>query len=244
MGIASDLVCYASLNMPVDDVSTSGGAINPDVRVVFTQIATDEAVEVLSSNAADTTQQITVRGRKPDNTVSEQTVTLNGTTVVPLTTLGTLDRVVRANMNADAAGVVTVRTALDIVIGTIPIGERGFFMIHREGQASASAQKDFYYKVFWKNTHGTDALNAAVVRLAADPANRATFALAASKGDSGSVANRLTAPALTFDDTDKAVPTGALAAGEQIGVWIKFSHPAGEPAQASTIDLTIGGTFP
>ena len=41
--VASDLVAYAAANMPEDESSTVGGAIDTDNRVVFTDIAaTDE----------------------------------------------------------------------------------------------------------------------------------------------------------------------------------------------------------
>lgn len=245
MGSITDLVCFASLNMPADDTATSGGAIDLDTRVVFSPLTADSIVEVLSSAAGDTTQQVTVRARRPDGTVVSQTVTLTGTTAVILNTLGQVSRILKVSMNADATGVVTVRRSVaGSTIGTIPIGERGFLAVHRESSASQSVQRDLYYKVFWRNTHGTDALNGALVSLLADPSNRATFALAASKGDSGSVANRVTAPALTFNDTAKAVPTNALAAGEHIGVWLKFTHPQGDTEYNSTVTLAIEGTYP
>ncbi len=246
MGSITDLVCYASANMPADDSATSGGAIDPDVRVAFTPLAADDDIEVVSSAAGDTTQSVTVRGRKLDGTVAEQTVTLNGTTAVILSTLGVVARVLKVSMSADAAGVVTVRRSVaGTTVGTIPVGERGFLAVHREFQASATAGTSRYYKVFWKNTHATDSLNSALVSQSADPAARVTHALATSKGDSGSVTNRTTAPAgLTFDDTAKVVPTGTLAPGETIGVWLKFTHPQGEGDLSTTYTLQIEGTFP
>ena len=39
--VASDIVVYASQNMPQDDLSTAGGAINSGIRLVFTDIETN-----------------------------------------------------------------------------------------------------------------------------------------------------------------------------------------------------------
>ncbi len=92
---ATDLIFYASANKPTDDTSAGGGAIDTLERVTFDDVAANDDLEVVSSNAADTTQQITVTARLPSGAVSQQTVTLNGTTAVILSTLGVVERVER-----------------------------------------------------------------------------------------------------------------------------------------------------
>jgi hypothetical protein len=241
----NDLVAFASAGMPEDDTATSGGAIDADTRVVFTQLRSDGTLTVVSTAAGDTTQQVTVEARDPTDAVVQQTVTLTGTTPVNLNTLGTVSRVLQVTLNADAAGSVSVNTAYigggTDVIGTIPPGERGFLCFHREGSASVGSQQDFYYKVFFKNTHATDSLAGGSVSESSDSQARMTFALAATINDSGSVANRKTAPAaLTFDNSAKAIP-GTLAPGNAIGVWIKASHPAGDVDASLTYGLSISG---
>lgn len=239
--LPSDLIAYASLNMPSDDVSTSGGAIDVDTRVVFTQLASVAALEILSSSAADTTPQATVRARTAAGSVLSQTVTLTGVTPVSLSTLGTVERVLKVSLNADAAGIVTLRVASGgATVGTIPIGERGFLAFHREGQCSSSAEVDFYYKFFIKNTSGTDTLTSGSVAETLDSPNRITFALAASINDSASVANRLTVPALTFNNSAKSVPA-SLAPGDAIGVWLLAAHPAGDGSSNTSLGLQISG---
>lgn len=241
MALPADLVLYASLNMPADDSATSGGGVDVDQRLEFTQLAVDAALEILSSAAGDTTQQATVRVRNAAGVVVSQTVTLTGTTAVQLTSLGTVDRVLKVSLNADCAGVVTLRVSgAGATVGTIPIGERGFMCIHREGAASVGSTQDFYYKGFWRNTGAATLLTPSVAEYA-DPAGRVTFALAASLNDTGSVANRKTAPALTFNDSQKSAPA-SLGPGDAIGVWFKFSHPAGESDMNSTYGTKIAGT--
>ncbi len=242
MALPADLVLYASLNMPEDDTATSGGAIDPDYRLTFTQIATLASIEVVSSSAADTTQQVTAEVLDDDGvTVSSQTVTLTGVTAVDFSTLGTISAVLQVTMSADAAGIVTLQTdGAAATIGTIPVGERGFLCVHREATASAGSAQDFYYKGFWKNT-GAGTLTAGTISEASDPTDRVTFALAASVNDTASVANRKTAPALTFNNTAKAIPA-SLTPGDAIGVWFKFSHPAGDSDYSSTVSSQVSGT--
>lgn len=246
MGSISDLTSYASLNMPEEDTGTSGGAIDLDTRVVFTQLDAVSALELVSSNSGDTTQQVTVEARGATGTVASETKTLTGLTAASLSTLGAVARVLQVTMDSDATGTVTLRKAsAGATVGTIAPGERGFLCVFREATALSSAAEDWYLKVFLKNTHGSDSLNTATVKLFADPASRVTFAVAASVDDTGSVSNRLTDPGLTFTADDKAVPGGGvLAAGEAIGVWLKFTLPQGDGEHDTTVTLSLEGTFP
>lgn len=245
MGAASDLKIYASANMPEDDSSTSGGAIDLTQRVEFTQLVVNDDLEAISSSASDTTQTITVEAQQDSGAVVSQVVTLTGTTAVILSTLGVVERVLDVDISANAVGTVTLRTSpAGTTVGTIgPAGPRGFECFHREATATSSTV-DRYYKVFAKNEHGSDSLNSAEVVSQLDPTGRITFALAASKGDSGSVANRLTSPGLTFTTATKSVPTGTLAAGETIGIWIKATLLANDSGYKSNWTLRVQGTFP
>lgn len=240
MALPADLVFYCSANMPAADSGTSGGAIDLDWRAELTQPLAPGALEVVSSSAGDTTPQATVRARDTTGAVVSQTVTLTGVTAVSLGSLGTVTRVLKVSLDADAAGIVTLRMAsAGATIGTIPIGERGFLCIHREAQASASATTVFYYKGFWKNT-GSQTLSSGSLLDTGD-ASRIAVAVAASNNDSGSVTNRLTAPAGPTFGTSATLPA-SLGAGDAIGVWFRFTHPAAEATLASTITNTINGT--
>jgi hypothetical protein len=239
---ASDLVAYASANMPDSDSGTSGGAIDTKRRIDFTQMAANDTIEAVSTSASDT-QNLTIEARKPDGTIVSETKALTGTTAISFSTLGTVERILKAELASDAVGTVTVRrTTGPTTIRQVPAGERGFLMAFRKC-ASSGAQEDFYAKLFWKNAHGSQALLGALVKQSADPQGKVTHALATAADDSGSVTNRKTAPGgLTFDDSDKAVPGTNLEAGAAIGVWLRLRLAANDPAFRDSYTSEIAGT--
>jgi hypothetical protein len=111
--------------------------------------------------------------------------------------------------------------------------------------ASGASATDRHEKVFWRNDNTSLALLDAIVTLTADPDARLMIALATSQNDSGSVANRLTAPpGLTFvdDNVDLNVPGTNLGPGSAIGVWIRQTLPANDVAHDTTFTLQIRGT--
>jgi hypothetical protein len=249
--VASDIVFYAAVNKPTDDASTNGGAIDADERVFFTDIAADDDIEVVSSNAGDT-MNITVTARQENGVIDSQAVALNGTTPVVLSTLGVVERVLRALLASDAAGTITVRrqgAAGDI--GTIPPGERGFrrMFINATADPSGGSTKNYYEKFFIKNNHATlSLLNAAVIQ-SADPTGKVAMLLASAVNDSATTANRLTAPGAadtldpdSFVDTSQAVPGANLAAGAAIGVWLRLQLAAGDAPFKNTFTPQISGS--
>lgn len=242
----TDIIAYAAINKPTDDTSTNGGAIDLDERVVFTDLAANDDVEVVSDNAGDT-MNITVTARNAAGETVQQTVALTGTSAVILSTMGVVERIQRALLASDAAGTVTVRRSVGgATIGTIPPGERGFRRMFINAVSDPSSSKNYYEKIFLKNNHGTlSALNATVAQ-SADPTGKVTHLLSAAKDDSATSTNRLTAPAAgdtldpdTFDDNSKAVPGTNLAAGEAIGVWLRLALNAAESPIKNTYTLAL-----
>lgn len=239
--IASDIVSYLSASMPESDATTSGGAIDTAGSPVFTDLAANDTLEALSSNAADT-MNLTIVGRDAGKALASQTLALNGTTVVSFTT--TLERFMKAVLASAAAGTITIRRAGGgATVATIAPGQtsvRRFFY----DSASESAQTIRYEKLFLKNTHGVDTLNSAAVNLSADPSASIRIGIAAAKNDSGSVANRKTSPGVTFvdDGVSQNVPGGTLAAGEAIGVWVEMTRGANAAAVKSTFTVQMTGT--
>jgi hypothetical protein len=185
---------------------------------------------------------ITVTARNAAGETVQQTVALNGTTAVILSTMGVVERIQRALLASDAAGTVTVRRSVaGATIGTIPPGERGFRRMFINAVSDPGAQKDYYEKIFLKNNHGTLSALTASVTQSADPTGKVTHLLAAAVNDTATSTNRLTAPAAgdtldpdTFDDTSKNVPGTNLAAGAAIGVWFRLRLSAAEPPIKST----------
>jgi hypothetical protein len=238
----SELVAYASANVPDDDSSTAGGAIDPLRYVDFTQIAANDTIQAVSDGAD--TRNITVEGRNAAGSVVSETKALTGAVAITFATLGTVERVLKAELaSGDAARTVTIRrTTGPTTIRTLPPNKRGFMMIFRKVASDPSATKEVYEKFFFKNENGSLSLLSATVAETADPDNRITFALAAAVDDSGSVANRLTAPAaLTFNNTTKNVPGTDLAAGSAIGVWLNLSLTAGDSAHKTTVTYQLAG---
>lgn len=238
--LTTDLVAFASVNMPNDDVATSGGAIDLLRRIDFTQLASNTTVRMRSSVAGDTTQSGTVTGRKADGTVASETLTLSGTTNVTFT--NTYERILKFELSATCTGTITVETIGSVLIRTVPIGERGFMAIFRQLASDPAVQKDFYCKFFWKNTNGSLALTVAVVRENADPSNVVSHALAATLDDSATTTNRTVTPGLTFSGADKNVPNSQnLSAGSAIGTWLNLTLAAGNAALRTTYTSELNG---
>jgi hypothetical protein len=245
---ATDLVHYAAVNMPDDDVSTAGGAIDTARYLDFAQISATDSVEALSDGAD--TRTLTIEGRKADGTIASETKALTGATFITFSVLGPVERVLKAELSAaDASRTVTVRKASDdVTIRALPQNKRGFLMFTRKAASDPSSTKNFYSKGFWKNEHGTLALLNAQVLQNADPDARIMHLLAAAVNDTATVANRLTAPAAadtqdpdTFDDSTKSVPGTNLAAGAAIGVWYRTQLPAADPPHRSTYTTELRG---
>lgn len=244
---AAELIVFASASTPDVDTGTNGGAIDLLRRLAFTQIAANSPIEVLSSSAADTTQTVTLTARSTAGAIVTETKTLTGVTAAIFSVVGTIERVLRVEMSATAAGIVTVRRSVaGLTVGTIPIGERGFMaaFINAAADVGGGASRDYYRKAFVKNTNATLSLLGAAIAQSADPDARITHALGTAVNDTISAATRLTAPGsvTAFDDASKAVPGTDLAAGASIAVWLKLTLPAGDPAHRSTYDLAINGS--
>jgi hypothetical protein len=238
---SSDLVIYNALNNPTTDSATGGGAIDTLRRPDFTQMSSTEKIDVKSSNAGDTTQTVTLTGRTSDGTLASETLTLNGTTIV--TSANTYERVLIANLSATTTGSITVSGhTSSTTFRTIPAGERGFQAIFQQGASDPSVQKDYFNKVFIKNTNGSLALTSATVKENADPDARITFSLAASLNDSATITNRLTSPGGSFTSGTQNVANGqSLSSGSAQGVWLDLTLPAADASHRTTYTLEIDG---
>lgn len=240
---AADLIAYEALTRADDDASVIGGAIDPDHRIVFTQLAANDSLEAVSTSASDT-QTITVVGRNAAGAKITNNVALTGTTAVTIPG-GVHERVLRCSIPTDAVGTITLRRiTAGPTVGTIPPGERGFHAAFVDS-ASESGIAIRYHKIHWKNTHGTLTLNGAAVKLTADPDARIRMGVHTAKGDSATIATRKTAPGgITFvdDNVSQSVPTGVLAAAENIGVWIEQNLPATDAPHRTTYTTELSGT--
>lgn len=243
--VPADLVAYNALNRPEDDTSTGGGGRDPDVRPDFTQLAANDDLEIISDNAGDTTQVATVDGRDATGAFVTATATANGLTAVILSPATIFERVLSYLLDADGAGVITLRRSVaGATVYATPIGERGTSsqFIASASQAGAVTRFD---KLFWRNTHATLTLSAAQVQLTADPASRIRQGVALAKDDTVTITNRVTAPAgITFvdDSVQQSVPGNTLEALTDIGVWTEQALLAADAPIRSTFTTELAGT--
>jgi hypothetical protein len=238
----SDLQFWSSASIPTDDTSPSGGAISTTKRPALDPFSAAAQVALVSDGAD--TRSVTVVGRNAAGAIISEVKALNGATEV-LTTASFRD-VHSVTLDATSATrTVTVRQSSGGTIrATIPPNEDGRHSMFQRS-ASESGAVDRYEKEFARNAHGSLTLNDAKIKLTSDPASKITVGCATAVNDSGTVANRKTAPAgVTFvdDNVSQSVPGGALAAGDRIGIWVKQSLGAAAGAFRDTFTIELSGT--
>lgn len=246
--VASDLVIYGSASMPNDDVDVNiGGAIDLDVRVSFSDIVATDQIEVLSDNAGDTTQTLTVYSRNEAGELVSEVINLNGTNVV----LGALtdERILRAVLSAACTGTITVRDQdTDTTIMTFEPGlleiRRPFYNAYSD--VSGGAERKYYEKVFYRNNNGTTSLTTATIAEAADPSTVVAFALESSldgTDTNGAGNNRLVAPGgYTFNsDTKNVANSQNHSAGSGQGIWLELTLAAGLASNNTSFTLQEAG---
>lgn len=239
--ITSELILYGAANRPDDESSTVGGAIDVAARPLDSDVGSLTDIEAVSDGAD--TRTLTIVYRDETGEVLTDDIVLNGTTPVPLG--DDVERILSATLSdTDNARTVILREeSAGATIHTFNPDETDAFRLFRQAASDDSA-KVYYEKVFWANTHDSLSLLNAIVDLVADPAAKIEIGLAATADDTGTAADRLTAPGgVTFqdDDTDIAVPGTNLAAGAAIGVWIKLSLEANDNALKSTFTTRLRG---
>lgn len=239
--LATDLVLWSSANIPTDEVSTAGGAISTTARPTLVQLTATSTVDYVSS-AADT-RTVTTTGRDATGSIVTETKTLNGTTTV--TGTQSFERVLSVVLSAtNGSNTVTVtQHSNSATIATIGPNETTRHIAFQQSFSSTSI-KNYYEKHFWKNNNGSLTLTVAAVKLTADPSAVITIGCATALNDSGTVTNRLTAPAgVTFvdDNISQSVPTGQIAAGSAIGLWIDMTLAANNAALKSSFTTQLSG---
>lgn len=246
---ASDLILYAAANMPTDNASTAGGAIDTSTKVTFSDLSANDTIDVVSDDAGDTSQSVTVTGRKADGAIDTDTISLNGTTTA--TGAVTFERILKVTKSASTAGVITVSdTSASNTLVTMEKTPSEIMTVVRPlydaaADASGGSTQTFYVKAFYKNTNGSTALTNAVVKENADPSGNVSFALANTLDDSETTSNRKTAPGsvTAFDDSDKNVANSQnLSAGSAQGVWFEVTLAAGEAAANTSYTVRMEGT--
>lgn len=240
--VATDLIFYSSASVPTDDASTTGGAIDQTMRVGGTQLSAAAKLAFVSDGAD--TRNVDIVGRLASGAVASETVVLNGATEVLSTNTYERFLSVKAQTTSATRTVTVKQGSGGTTVSTIPPNEKGFHIQFQKSTSAASIQTR-YEKQFGLNNNGTNSLLGANVTLTADPQAVIQIGLATAVNDTGSVANRTTAPAgVTFVDDGVAqnVPGTDLAAGAKIGVWVQQTLAANAVAARSTFTLQLAGS--
>ena len=247
---ASDLKWYGSAVMPDDDSTTQiGGAIATTKKVEFTDITPAGLIEMVSSNAGDTTQTVTLYGRNPSGVLISEAKALNGVVVVDFTL--TWERILKVTMSATAVGTVTIRK--DAAGGDLILLEPGLTEVRRLFYAALAeevggAERNYYEKIFVKNTHGSLTLTSSVITEDADPSTVCSFDLVSildGNDNNGVGNNRQVAPGgYVFASTPHNVANSQnLTFGSAQGIWMELTLAAGlAPAKTSVTMKLTGNT--
>lgn len=244
---SSDLVLYASANMPLNDSTTSGGAIDSGVRVTFTDPSSAAQLIIFSSSASDTSQTLALKGRNPAGSIITESMSLDGTTNV--TSSNTFERVLTAELSDVGVGNITVSGNGVNKIAEIPIGESGFLRPFYDATADVSTSKALYEKIFVKNNNTSSTLDGATLIPVASTglASQITYGIENGKASPQSVTDRTTAPTGvdSFGSGASGVypnGTGILSAYDYQGFWLKLSIDANNSSINSFYEIQVSGT--
>jgi hypothetical protein len=238
---AAEIVRFSSANEVTDDVSLVGGALSATSRPELTQF-TAPAKLSMTSDGADV-RTATITGRDAAGNIVTETTALTG--AVEKLSTNTYERIESVVLSAiDAARTVTLRQGTaGTIITTIAPSETTRHIRFRNS-ASAATQQDRYERDNVRNGDATNTLLSPLVQLTADPAGKIKIGVPSVFGDSQTSANRKTAPAgITFvdDNISPTMPSGGIAAGSYVGVWINQTLAPNDVAQKSSYTLTITG---
>lgn len=254
--LETDIVVYGSASMPDDDTPTGiGGAVDKTKKIVFTDIvAATATINIVSDNAADSTQIVTIYGRLSTGVITSEALNLNGTTTVLGATV--FERILKIVANGTHAGAITVTENGGGVLATMEGTDtettavleirRPFY--NAVAESSSGVARTYYEKIFFTNNNAVSALTSATIEeVAGGVADSIEFDLETvlDGTDTNGVGNRQThTGGYTFDSATKAVGD----AGDGIhdptkgqGVWLKLSLAAGDPATNSTYTLRETG---
>jgi hypothetical protein len=252
MSVAStDLNWYQSLdwaNAEVDS-ATVGGAIDTSTIVVPTSASlfntmSDSKVDIVSSASGDTSQTVTVYGRNDAGSIISEALSLNGTTLVNGTL--TYNRLEKITSSATMTGTLTVTahtggTTICTLVPGVKNIVRPFYNVSAD--VSGGSTRTYYEKCFIKNNNGTNSLLGAQVIEEEDPSGYISFWVVGSVNDSGTTANRQTAPSgSSFSTSAQNIASTDLASSSAQGVWFLLTLPAGTAATLTTFTPRVSGS--
>lgn len=245
----SEIKIYGAANIAEANGVTQGGAIDTSVRYIFddsSYLVHTDTFNVVSDNSGDTTQTVTITGRDGSGRIITEEYSLAGLTVQNGGTM--FYRILKITCSAAHSGNIIItdnhmsQTVLTMEAGVLEV-RIPFYNVAADVEGGET--RNFYEKVFVKNTSGISALLNASISEQADTGANITFDLEDAVDDNNSIASRLnTAPSGmlgTFTNTAKNVPGTDLAAGSAIGVWLKLTLIGGAATADNTYTLRVSG---
>jgi hypothetical protein len=262
---AADIVFYGSANMPENDTDTTGGALDATTKVTFTQLTANDSFDVVSDNAGDTTQVLTITGRLANGTIDTENFALNGVTTI--NGAKTFERLLKAVLDADTTGTVTISensgsTTVATLEGTTDAPNsvavrtvRRMFYDATAG-AAGTADKLLYESFHIRNNNTTNALLSATIELTSDPSTSGIwdFELTGEQPHDISIANRTTEPNasgmlgadLTWNDASKSVASGDISelggSYNSVQLFVRADLDSPMPAEKVALEFTVAGS--
>jgi len=182
--VAGDLVTYCAADMPEDDASAVGGAVDLGRILVFVQMTVNGYLDVVSDDGDDTDQVYTVTGYDAGGSLVTEDFDINGlSTVNGAQTFERIVKIVKKSGSALAgtltwtrhtggSTVVTMESAADAAAGSEITSVRTIYY----GLASDPlATKTAYEKFFMRNNNGATTLTQALIRLMDAMEDAATY---------------------------------------------------------------------
>jgi hypothetical protein len=243
--VASDIVIYSSQNMPQDDSSTAGGAINSGLRVVFEDLNVTGIVEIVSTSGQDTSS-ITIYGRDNAGSIVNETFALSGTT--PVSGSQVFERILTATLDSVATGTISLSGIGNTTgLGNIYPDESGFLRPFYAATANAAggADKTLYEKVCVKNNNAANALlSTTITEISSGLYNIVKFGVEGVQESTESIANRVAVPtgATFFGDGPSGIPSIDLGVQTWQGLWLQLTLTAGTAAQNSFYQVRVQGS--
>lgn len=242
MGITeSEIVIYSSENMPEDDLSKSGGAINSGIRIVFEDIQSNSIISAFSDDNSDS-GILTVTGRNINGILRTEQIPLSGITTVSGVQI--FERILSSQIDTIAVGNITISGETEIA--KIYPTESGFRRIFYNAMANPSggSDKTLYEKAFIKNNNASLPLqNATAQEVTTGLYTTITFGLEKSLNYNESVRNRLNAPTGTtvYGSGASGIAGSSLTSLDAQGLWLKMELPAGSNDINSFYKIKIEG---
>jgi len=246
--VANDIRIYAAVNMPEDNSSTVGGAVNTGIRVVFEDVHVTGPIKCSGSDTAGS-GELLVRGRNAAGSIISETVTINGTGFT--NTSNSYERLLDIRLNHSMSGsvVTTYSNITGALIATLQEGVSGVRRPFYDAAADSAggAERIFYEKVFVTNQNDVNALLSAQITEVASGLNaEINFGIESGTEGAQTVARRTGTDAVptgvtTFGAGPVSFPGTDLGTNENRGLWLQMTLAAGASATNSFYQFSVTG---